>query len=371
MKKPKVFILYPYYWPLYKSGGPVQSIYNIALAFKDQFDFYFVSLTKDIDGQSQHQPLKLECWSRGVNGENIYYTPRISVFLIFRLVREIRPGILFLNGIFHWHTSLIGLLAGRLMGIKIVISPRGMLQEWALRRGKFKKMLFLTAFKSLINDSIEWHATDGREKSDVYRVFGTKQIVHVASNIPRALGNATSIVFPSEQNEIRLVFLSLINPNKNLHLVIDAVNKCREFTLDIYGPIVDLNYWHSCTSTIVDNSRISYKGSVPPWDVPQVLAKYHFFILPTEGENFGHAIFDSLSVGVPVIITHHTHWKEIDVGGAGFYINLPESTSLVSLLGVLTDFDNVAYQKLRKSSFIYAANYLNSKNYKEEYNFLT
>ena len=363
--------LYPYYWPQYKAGGPVQSLYNLAATFKDHADFYFISLNKDIDGHLPDHPLRVNKWNPGPNNENIYCTSFLSPFLIFRLVRKVNPDVLMINGIFHWHTTLIGLLCGKVMGLKIVISPRGMLQAWALKRGKARKLLYLKALKLFVKENEIWHATDEQERSDIYKMFGPTQQVHVASNIPRPLGQPASISFPDQLGKINLVFLSLINPNKNLHLIIDAINHGEgKFTLDMYGPVIDINYWQLCQSKIKDASWISYKGAVPPWEVSKILQQYHFFVLPTQGENFGHAIFDSLASGVPVIISRTTPWQELDKWRAGIYVDPELPGSLREALQIVSDMTVDTYQEYRSNSSKYAKDYWNRKNYRVEYEWL-
>jgi glycosyltransferase involved in cell wall biosynthesis len=378
--KKRIFLLYPYYWPLFRAGGPVQSLFNLVANFKDQIDFYLISLNKDVNGEKPTHKLELYSWSKGTNNENVYFTSVISPALLFQLINKVKPDLILINGIFHWHTSLFGLFCARIKGIKTIISPRGMLQEWGLRRGRLKKKLFLSIFKLLTNKKSIWHATDEQEKIDILRIFGKGQEVHVASNIPRSIGLSTSlpteaaaqtgIPFPDQSGKIKLVFLSLINPNKNLHLIVDAVNQLSHtYTLDIYGPIIDENYWEICKSKII-NSSISYKGSIPPWEVPQTIRSYHFFVLPTQGENFGHAIFDALSSGVPVIISLNTPWKDIDNTKAGFYVDIDNPNSLKDLLENISFLTADDYNTYRIQSLKYASAYLSSKNYSKEYDFL-
>lgn len=371
MKRRKVLLLYPYYWPHYKAGGPVQSLYNLAALFKNKVAFYFISLDKDIDGRPSAHPLKLNGWSLGPNDESIFCTSFISPLAIVKLIREVKPDIILINGIFHWHTSFFGLLIGKVLGSRVIISPRGMLQEWALKRGKLKKLLFLKALKLLVSKNEDWHATDEQEEKDIYKIFGLGQRVHIASNIPRPLGELTSVPFPDQFGKIRIVFLSLINPNKNLHLVIDAVNEGEgKFTLDIYGPVIDSNYWQLCQHKLNHSPWISYKGAVPPWEVSKILQGYHFFVLPTQGENFGHAIFDALSSGVPVVISRFTPWKDIDSLDAGLYIDLNKKDSIDNVFKFISELTPSAYALYRSSAHKFAQGYLESKDFAKDYNFL-
>lgn len=371
MIRNKILLLYPYYWPYYKAGGPVQSLYNLVGHFQHDAEFYLVSKDRDIDGQYSNERLPLNRWTTGPQGEFVFYTSYISVFLLYRLMQEIQPEIVFINGLFYTDTSLQGLLAARLTNQTICISPRGMLQNWALARKPKRKKFFLSFIKLLLGKKILWHATDEIERHDICKHFGKQQSVHIALNVPRRISEFNTVDFPDANGRIKLVFLSLINPNKNLHLVIDAVNNAStEFTLDIYGPVSDPEYWLSCQQRIKAHSPIRYHGPVSAWNVTSTLRQYHFFILPTEGENFGHAIFDALSCSVPVIIPRTTPWKDLDQHLAGIYFDLDGQCSLTKVLNQTREFNGERYLAMRKGSFNYAQRYLKGRDFKAEYKFL-
>ena len=58
--------------------------------------------------------------------------------------------------------------------------------------------------------------------------------------------------------------------------------------------------------------------------MPATLAGYDLFLLPTRGENFGHAIFDALEVGLPVLISDQTPWRDLERIGAGWSLPLAD-----------------------------------------------
>jgi glycosyltransferase involved in cell wall biosynthesis len=297
---------------------------------------YFISLDKDIDGTPADHPLVLGKWNKGKNQENIFCTSAITPVLISRLLKQVKPDLLMINGMFHWHTTLFGIICGKINNYKIVVSPRGMLQEWGLQRGKLKKNFFLKVVKVLLGKRTVWHATDEQEKQD-----------------------------------IKLVFLSLINPNKNLHLIIDSMKRSNQrFTLDIYGPIIDEVYWGDCQRLMDGYANVTYMGAVPPWQVPQLIQRYQFFVLPTQGENFGHAIFDALASSVPVIISTHTPWKNIESSKAGWYVDIGSKDSLNQIFDRLSALKEPEYGEYRMSAHRYAKNYLDSMNYQADYKFL-
>jgi len=68
------------------------------------------------------------------------------------------------------------------------------------------------------------------------------------------------------------------------------------------------------------NVQVSLGGDYLPSQAQDLAAQFDIFVLPTLGENFGHAIAEALSVGCPVIVTDTTPWSFID-GRGGFIVS--------------------------------------------------
>ncbi len=369
--RPRVVLLYPYYWPTYKAGGPVQSLFNLAGFYKEHADFYVISLAKDIDGTAPDVPVKLNAWAKGPNHENIFFVSRITPLVIERFLKTTRPDRIFINGLFNIETSLPGLLFARLRGIPVIISPRGMLQAWGLKKKYLLKRTVLALFRFLMGKNAVWHATDQQEVADIQFHFGKSRKIFVAPNIPRAANSHSRGIDLQPGNKITLVFLSLINPNKNLHLVIDAVKKLPEkFSLDIYGPVIDQQYWSACQQSIGEAPHIHYRGPVPAWQVPDILSRFHFFVLPTQGENFGHAIFDALVSGVPVMISRNTPWHDVEASGAGFYLPLDDPKAFGEVLMSASKMQPKDYEAMKAAASAYAERYWSATDYHKLYSFL-
>jgi glycosyltransferase involved in cell wall biosynthesis len=369
MVRRKVFLIYPYYWPHYKAGGPVQSLFNLVQFFHIDVDFFLASNVLDIDGSTSSIPVNIEKWNDGPNGEKVFFSSKLTLQLVYKLVKEVNPDVVFVNGLFNWNTTLGGIFAAKSLKRKLIISPRGMLQAWGLKKSPFVKAVYLKLLKWALTDREHWHATDDLERADILKHFGSHQKVSVALNIPKPVSSPGTSQHPHGKTW-SLVFLSLINPNKNLHLVIKAIQQRSRFKLSIYGPVIDQAYWKECERLISSTGdKVHYFGPVPAWDVVTKLKSFHFFILPTQGENFGHAIFDSLSVGTPVIVSKFTPWQGIEDENAGFYIDLTEE-SVGGLLDRLERLTELEFETLKTGSLRYAEKYWGSRDYKRDYSFL-
>src|SRR5437870_799272 len=79
------------------------------------------------------------------------------------------------------------------------------------------------------------------------------------------------------KGELKLVYLSLINEHKNLLLLLQLMTGTNtEISLDVYGPVVDEEYWSNCAALINQMpQKVQYKGHVEPAKVQEVLSQYH------------------------------------------------------------------------------------------------
>src|SRR5690606_13631316 len=140
---------------------------------------------------------------------------------------------------------------------------------------------------------------------------------------------------PKQPGAINLVSISLISPMKNILLVLRALRDVSAMVkYHIYGPVKDPGYWEECkalVSKMPANIRVEHKGEVLPHKIADTLKSYHYFVLPSKSENFGHAIYEALSAGRPVITSHATPWNGLELAGAGYNI-VPEDTAAFTAL---------------------------------------
>ena len=117
---------------------------------------------------------------------------------------------------------------------------------------------------------------------------------------------------------------------------------------DIYGPQEDFEYWQKCEielKKLPNNIDWHYKGDVPSEKVQRVLQKYNVLLLPTLGENYGHVIFEALSVGCIPIISDQTSWNDLTDKNAGFV--LPLSSSMNDFSTAINEYFSYAVDKRR------------------------
>jgi len=340
----------------------------------DQQDIYVLTSCYDLHSSRPIENIALEQWNN--NGSvRVYYSKNneLSLLSIRQRIRESSADIVYINGLYSLPFVIYPLITARFFykKAKVVVAPRGMLQSGALKIRARKKKFFLALFKMLnLHKGITWHATDEQEREDIALAFGDNAKVIIAPNIPKKPIDDLKLLSKVE-NELRLIYLSLITEKKNLHLALSVLADMTEhIVFDIYGPVKDKDYWKDCESIIKklpSNIVVAYKGDVKPDKVQDTFKMYHALFLPTKGENFGHAIYECLSVGRPVIISNATPWRDLKTKHAGYDCDLNEVTQFGNAIRELYKMDGLQYNEMCKGAYSVAKEYWFKDDYVESY----
>jgi glycosyltransferase involved in cell wall biosynthesis len=108
-------------------------------------------------------------------------------------------------------------------------------------------------------------------------------------------------------------------------------------------------------------------GNVKPANVQQVLSSAHVFILPTKGENFGHALYESLSVGRPIITSFFTPWDNLEQNKAGFNVDIANDESLVLAIEKFKAMEQQEYNEYCNGAHSLANNYYKNMDSENKY----
>lgn len=334
----KILILIDWFAPAFKGGGPIQSIVNMVENNRGDFDYRIVCGNKDLDGTMLNVPA--DEWVNYNALTKVWYASsnRDVLKVVNETSREWKADALFINGLYSLHYNILPVLLAK--APRKIIALRGTLHDGALAQKSLKKKVFLAAWKVLrLHRKHEFHASNEEEKNFAHKVFGNDIKVSVAANFPKYV---SSLLFPPKKSgHLRLVSVALISPMKNHLRVLEALGRCKsQIDYDIYGPVMDGDYWQKCLEemkSLPANINVNYKGEVPPPQVENILATAHVFVLPSQSENFGHAIYEALISGKPVITSHSTPWNNLQDEKAGLNVspNAAELTEAVEFFAAM------------------------------------
>lgn len=365
-RRPVVLAFVRYYLPGFKSGGPVRTIANMVEALGDTLDFRIVTSDRDASDASPYPHLAdARQWVEVGKAKVLYLDrSRMTVAKVAHVMRSTPHDTLYLNSFLDPVFTARPLVARRL-GLaprsRCVIAPRGEFSAGALKLKAGKKRAYIAAMRAvgLYND-LHWQASSPWEAEDIKRVAGRLATdIRVAPNLfagAAAEGHHT----PRPAGEpLRLVFLSRISPMKNLDFVLQVLGQVSvPVQLDIYGQSDDEVYWARCKAMIDAlplHVVVRSCGLVDHSDVIDTLARYDALFLPTRGENYGHAIVESLAAGTPVLISDATPWRDLQTLGIGWDLPLSDPSSFVRCIEQLAGMQSDTYLDYRRRAAAFAA----------------
>ncbi len=275
---------------------------------------------------------------------------------------ETRPNMIYLNSLFDRAFSMKPFLAlGRGRGTPMLLTPRGELSTGALGLKAGRKRLFLSVSRvaGLYND-VHWHACSRPESDQIQKFFSPgKSRAFLASNLPEIGQNHTHGRANKQPGKLRIVLAARIAPMKNTLAAIRMVGKLSgAVEFDLWGPLEDKAYWGACQqqiSLVPPNITVRYRGEVEHEKLHELLQGYDVMLMPTLGENFGHAIIEALDAGLPVVISDRTPWRNLEQSGVGTDLLLEDEAAFLHALATYQAMDEADMTVVRDACRRYAA----------------
>ena len=318
----KVLVCIPWFTPAFRAGGPIRSIENLVKQDQSNRKYFIFCGNTDVNGE--HIEVKRGEWLSFNERTKVFYaeSERRSETLV-KETEKIKPDAIFINGLYSWHFNVVPLFFCK--APRKIVSPRGMLNHGALGQKVLKKKLFFFLWKMFgAQHRAVFHATSKEEAQMIESFFDEEVKIKLAKNYP-ALNQAMPAV-EKEPGSLKMVTVALISPMKNHLLVLESLLNCKyKVEYHIIGAVKDQNYWSRCKDLILRlpvNVVVRYDGELPHNEVSEALANAHIFILPSESENFGHALAEALSAGRPVITSRNTPWNGLEDARAGINASL-------------------------------------------------
>jgi glycosyltransferase involved in cell wall biosynthesis len=371
----KILLLADWYAPGFRAGGPIRSCVNFTNYMQGDYEVYVLTADRDLHADAPYAGITVDEWIEGQSGEKIFYCSpgNLHWTTIHRQIRTVSPDFIYLNSMFSTKFTILPLLICRIHNIKarLILSPRGMLRSSAIAFKSGKKRLFLKLFRLLgISGRIHFLASDTTEEKDTRHYFGPAVKITVIANFPAPLPPRPPVA-TKKKGELTMVCIGRVHPIKNTDFLLDALAETRaSVRLTIVGSLEDQAFWELCQEKIRNlpgNITVTYAGELPNDQLPGITSGHHIFVLPTRGENFGHAIFEALLLGKPVLISDQTPWLGLVSRSAGWDLPLGRPGIFREAVEEAAQFDQQEYTRWSDSARRYAEEYLSASNFKEDY----
>lgn len=372
--KSVVLLFTDWYYPGYKAGGPIQSCVNLVRAMSAAFQFYVITSERDLDSETAYDQVPLNQWTSGIFGEQVFYASPgfISRNWLKQLFEQYPTCRIYLNSMFSFPFTLLPLLVSRsFRNQKIILAPRGMLHPGALGLKSGKKKIFLTLFRWMgWQKRIIFQATTEEEAGYIKQHFPGADI-RVVGNIP-AFREQKPATLSKSPGELKLLFLGRLHPTKNLDYVLDLLKQNRKGQIELHliGEPGPSGYVEKCREMIKElpsSVQVREYGALPQQESFEKMLDAHGLVLPSRGENFGHAIFEALISGKPVLISDRTPWRKLESQQAGWDLPLELPEQFVAAIGRLLEMDQETYDQWSEGAYRLANNYFENAAYNTNY----
>ena len=339
---------------------------------KEEYDFFVFTADTDFGESSPMPDIKVDQWLEQ-DGVNVYYHSKgmMSYKKVKSVINEIDPNRIYLNSMF---SNMIKPILAGYQSEKIIIAPRGMLSSSALAVKPIRKFLYLWFLRTFgFAKYLNFHATSDQEVKDIQRIFPNAKSITIAGNIPVKV-DATLPQLIKTSNSIQLVFTGRMHPIKNLHVLLQALKNVKgQIVLNVIATKEDVYYLDKCQQIAKEfgsHIQVNWLLDLPHHQIKSKLQSAHFFVLLSEVESFGHAIFEALAVGCPVFISDQTPWKNLQEKKAGWDLPISDLNLISTSLQQLVEMDDEEWQLYRNGSLNLAESYVEQLNVNKEYRIL-
>jgi glycosyltransferase involved in cell wall biosynthesis len=252
-----------------------------------------------------------------------------------------------IHAVFTYPSTIAAWIA-RMKGKPYIVRPLGILNRWGMRnrRQLGKKLSFWAIERGMLDHAALIHYTSEQERIEAEQAGARTASMIVANPADVNPGSRAGLAgkfrarYPALGNAPLIVFLSRISPKKGLDLLIPAFAQVRrtnpEAVLVIAGggdaDLIEEVKKSVSAAGLTD--CVIWTGFIEGDDKGALLADADIFVLPSYSENFGVAVVEALSFGVPAIVSdqvgiHH----EISQAHAGVVV----PCQAAALAGALTE----------------------------------
>jgi glycosyltransferase involved in cell wall biosynthesis len=336
-------------------GGVVRAVLDLAGAVAAQgHDVTLMACTTD------DVPDPWKAGEPGVPGLVTLPTPsrpmrRFSRAQLTRATEVIADAdVLHLHG--AWTPSNLQFAAiARAHNVAYVISPHGMLDDWTIAQGLWKKKLFL--------------ALGGRrwlERAGAVHCTAAAELEQSSKWFPRGRGVVVPLFLDIDQytdlpgpelahaawpelaaDEPTVLFLSRLHVKKGIELLLDAIELLAQRSTParlLIAGAGDPAYEREIrerASRLGD--RVRFLGFVSGPEKISLLQAADLFALPSHQENFGYALFEALAAETVVVTSRDVDtWPEVVESGGGVAIERDAALLADTICSLLGDPDRCA-----------------------------
>ncbi len=359
----RIQMVYFSMFPSMHAVGPASTLAILAKALSENNDVTLFTLNFDYSSRKKLFP-KCDVETTSSTGFEIIYVPHTfrRIYEVYKFLRN-HPGPLTIHCLYDFRLSIPALLISLVLqpSRTIIHMPHGIFMDVIQRSHRLRKRMFC-AFLAWppIRDRVIHVASSEREMIEVRKRVGPGARVVIISHF---FGDVSRFLpkLPREKvaGTLSIGFVGRIAEQKNLIFAIETLSAAGvPAQLHVFGEAADERYFLECQRVARDrgvSGLVLFRGMLPKEDLFREMSKMDLFFSPTLGENFGQAILEALSLGIPVLLSTETPWLDVGSYNAGWALDLAAREEFVTTLRLAFDAGEETWSRYREGARRYAA----------------
>lgn len=252
-----------------------------------------------------------------------------------------------IHGLYH-HPLIAAARVCRRLGRPFVLRPLGILDPVIQGRRRWRKRLAMAlGGRDLLRHAALIHCTSAAEAATARPWIGATPVVVVPHGVTAppapdaALLTAARARWLGSSEGPVLLFLGRLTAKKGLRHLVAALPalsvRWPTLTLLIAGPDEGEGAPSRALAERLGVERhLVFAGALPPAEVGAALALATLFVLPSASENFGLAVVEALSAGVPAVLSPGVAIAA-ELAAAGAAVVVPQAELAPALIALLED----------------------------------
>ena len=276
---------------------------------------------------------------------------------LMTILENIEPDVIDMQGIWLYFSKVALDYKKKHGNTKTIITPHGMLDEWAVKRSRWKKRVvgFLYEYENLRTADCIKALCESEAKS--IRALGLKNPIAI---IPNGINLPVKQCDFKKHSERTLLYIGRIHPKKGLSELIDGFRIVKsqnegnfnKWRLRIAGwdQQGHLEYLKEKCHKLGLDDIVSFIGPVYGNDKERELRKCHAFVLTSFSEGLPMSLLEAWSYKLPVIMTKYCNIPEGFVKQAAIEVN-PNGKSIAGGLEKLFEMTPKKLEEMGQNGY--------------------
>lgn len=271
-----------------------------------------------------------------------------GVHRLRRYIADTRPDLIHTRLVF---ADLIGRVAGALTRRPLISSveapvydPETRVDDPAFRRWKVELVRLADGLTGRLARVTYVPCSEDVARSTARALLlpsGRVRVIHNSTMVPNGSGSPADAPFLSPEDEVRLLTVGRLSPQKGqtylLRALVPVVERYPRATLKVVGRGPLEAHLRREADELGVGERVRFVGKRP--DVPDLLADAHLFVLPSLWEGLSIVALEAMALGVPIMASDIPSMREIALDGVHAILVPPRDVDALarSIIKVLED----------------------------------